>query len=324
MTQHNFEEAKDALLHSLLSRSYDVELQEDETFIEEIEADPKLSLIQEEDRDILMHRDAHFSGSFDVMLDNYREGRRGAVLPIESRRIEFLRLQEAKLGKNLAPYLLTGADAEKVAFAKKMYYDLMALAEGTSKDTIAQAISKLILSEEDEIENALDKVLLFGNKAIPALLELLQSELFLDPLFPGYGKAPFLAALALGKLRAMESISSLFQLLKHESFEAEEAALKALVAIGEKAKEFLLKIVQKKPFTEENERAAYALLQFESEEVALQFFQILKELIQSQSKQLSSPFAHYLTLGLKALPDAQKKELQALAKNSKTPKDLLT
>ncbi len=42
-----------------------------------------LPLYDSDDIEVLMHRHAHFGGSFGIMLDYYEKGGKGAVLEIE-------------------------------------------------------------------------------------------------------------------------------------------------------------------------------------------------------------------------------------------------
>ena len=76
------------------------------------------------DNAILMHRDAHFSGSFPIMLEYYRNEGQGICPEFEIGRIEELAQTEAKTGKNLSATLLSGPEAEKVGRARESYKKL--------------------------------------------------------------------------------------------------------------------------------------------------------------------------------------------------------
>ena len=310
----NFQESQEELLHSLLSKSY------------EVESDLSLSaptenlLIDEEDRLILMHRDAHFGGSFAVMLEYYWDEKKGAVLDVSPRRIEALKQQEDAFGKNIAPFLLNGADAEKVQASKKMYQSLASLFDSAANLDVVREIANLILSEEEDYEKECRAIISLGQTAVPYLIEILESPIFKDPLFPGYGTAPACAAFALGELKAEAAIEPLFQLLREDSLEYEEVATQALHKIGEKAKIFLIRLAGQKPITRVNECAVLALLPFKEDETVSTFF---LELLKDKELQKITPFACYLALGCEELPQNKRREFNEIAKTPQISKILL-
>ncbi len=251
-------------------------------------------LADEEDKAILMHRDAHFGGSFDVMLEYYREEKKGAVLPSSIAHIEALAAQEKALQQNIAPLILTGADAEKVAAVRMMYQSLQALYEQLQgKKNIATAISDLIVTEDEDATKEIDAVISYGQEAVPYLINIIESADLQDPLFPGYGYAPLYAAKALGVLKAEKAVQPLFLLLKADDFEYGEAAIEALVAIGAPAKQFLLRQVQSKPIHDTNVLAASALNYFDDEEVV----RVFKELLQDEDVKKNKMLVEYLIIG---------------------------
>ena len=306
------------MLHSLFTRSYELETDEEDEIIEEgverypssdADGNEQFYLIDEEDRDILMHRDAHFGGSFDLMLEAYRDGEKSAVVDTSCRRIEALQKQEVGLQNNLAALLLTGRDAEKVAMSRKMYRDLGSLFdEETEEKTLQKAIASLILSEAEDPVDEIAHVAEFGQEAIQPLIELMQSELFQDPLFPGYGLAPSYAARALGELKSEKAIEPLIQFFENNP-DAEEAAIQALISIGKPAQELLMRKA-----AHGNEEALIALLAFANADCALFCFDELK-------KHTHSPIAHLLALGCELLPEEKRKEFAALEQDPRFSKE---
>lgn len=245
------------------------------------EALHEYSLSDELDSKIFMHRDAHFGGNFPFMIDYYEKMGKGVLPELDLKRMCALHEVEQTYGKNLAGDFLSDVEVERVEQAKKSYETLKALYVGvrTSFNHIPRLIADLILSEENDPIQEIDAIVAEKNKIVPALLDLVKSENYHDPLFPGYGIAPSLAAKCLGLIGDKRAIISLFELIGNEDFFNEEDVLKALYQIGEPAKEFLLKILQSKPFTFDNERAAIVLLAFkEDQEVAEMSFSILKQL----------------------------------------------
>ncbi|MBA3957311.1 MAG: hypothetical protein H0X51_02790 [Parachlamydiaceae bacterium] len=296
---------------------------EDEEMNDEIEQLPLSDAI---DTLILMHRDVHYGGKFPIMIEYYENGGKGIVLDFEIARIRELQLAEKNLGQDLAPQVLSGADAEKVAKAKEAYKKLRDL-YGVRKDEKASAVSHypslladLILSEEEEPKAEIAAIVAEKGAIVPALLDLLRSEDFHDPLFPGYGLGPSLAAKCLGLIGDKRAIVTLFETIGEEDFAFENLALEGLKAIGEPAQAFLLKVLHGRPITYDNERAAIGLLQFkDSPEVAAAFFKMLKEIDLSQHQILAT----YLILGCEGVTDeTDRRAFIALGDALKTPKVL--
>lgn len=331
----DFDELKQSLLHSLLNRSYEIESETatDEEFLTPEEGES--FLIDEEDKEILMHRDAHFAGNFDAMLESYREEKRGAVLDVSLKRIESLYNQEKGLKKNIAPYLLSGTDSEKIAESKKMYAELRSLYEQQGdKENISTAIADLILTENEEPQEEIEKVISYADQAITPLIELINSQLFQDPLFPGYGKAPLAAATALGQLYAHSDaqnlsatknillpkvLRSLFDLMRQNNTDYEETALAALRSIGASAKEFLMKQLAAKPITQDNEQAAVALHIFADDaDIATFCFKML----QDKELQKKASIALYLVLGCESLPMPLRNEFIKLVQSGVFPEEV--
>lgn len=255
------------------------------------------------DNVILMHRDAHFGGDFAVMLDYYAQEGKGTLPDIDIRRIQELALLEKQMQQNLAGLLLSGTEAEQVAEAKEMYLKLREVYE--KKDRLAQLIADLILTEDLEPEAEIQALVAERNVIVPSLIQILRSEQFYDPLFPGYGKAPSLAAQTLGLIGDKRAIIALFEALGSGDFFDEEMIYTALHAIGEPAKEFLLKVVHGRPLNDDNEKAAVALIQFKHyPEVASFCFKMLFE--PDVLKHI--PLATYLVLVCEGLTDPNDRE----------------
>lgn len=164
------------------------------------------------DNAILMHRDAHFGGDFDVMIDYYQKEGRGVCKDFDIERIQQMAHTEKSSGKNLSPLMLSGPEAEKVADARKTYQELREVCENKkATNTVPRLIAELILAENDEIPQAIKAVVAEKTAAVPALIDLLRSEDFYDPLNPGYGEAPALAAKCLGQIGDKRAIISLFE-----------------------------------------------------------------------------------------------------------------
>lgn len=319
----DFEETKNALLQAIVGKSYEIEelpeaASSNVYYSAPLGADEleELPVFDEEDRDILMHRDAHFSENFEIMKEYYEKEGKGAILDIDVDRIEELELIERRLGRNLSPLLLQGADAEKIAFSRMLYQKLQDLYESKDEEKdLLLHIADLILSEnEPEVDAQI--IAKQGQKIVPLLLQLLDTPQFLDPLFPGYGLAPIAATYALGILKAEVAIPTLFQLIGSQDFELESAALKSLYEIGEKAKQFCLTVLQGLPITGDNEKAALALLSFKDDEEVCRT--VLEQLKNPQFLK-REPLVSYLLLIGENLPKNMRDEYRQIAQQETLP-----
>lgn len=274
------------------------------------------------DSNILMHRDVHFGGQFPMMLEYYREGGKGVSPTIDIERIEALANIEESLGENLAAQILTGVDAEKVAAAKDAYKGLRDLYEiKTPQSVFPRLIADLILSEEEEPEKEIEMIVAQKSAIVPALMDLVRSDQFYDPLFPGYGLAPALAAKCLGLIGDKRAIIALFESIGNGDFFDDEIAFDALTSIGAPAKEFLLKVLHGKPINEDNHRAALALVHFKDDpEVAVAAWNILKGLDFKKDDPIFASYLVYICEGLKGLPQAE--EFKKLVEDPNISKSL--
>lgn len=273
------------------------------------------------DHEILMHRDAHFGGHFPTMLAYYQQEGKGIQPEFEIEKIEQLANLEAELKQNLATLFLVVPEIEKVAEAREAYRRLKSIYEVSNpKNRISQLIADLILTEDVEAEAEIQAIVHEKAKIVPALIDILRNEQFYDPLFPGYGLAPYLAVKCLELIGDKRAIISLFEALGQGDFFVDDQIIKALQVIGEPAKEFLLRVVAGHPINEDNERAAIALIQFkEDESVAMTCLRLLHDPTVQQDLCLST----YLVLaceGLRAF--AKRQEFIRLSQDQHFPLQL--
>ncbi len=275
-----------------------------------------------QDAAVFMHRDVHFGGSFDEMLEYYLKEGKGVHPDFELSRVIALAKFEKQAEQNLAPMILTGADSEKIARAKQAYQDLRDLYElPSAANRFPILIADLILSEDLIPQKEIDAIIAQKGLIVPSLLELLHSESFYDPLFPGYGQGPMLAAKCLGLIGDKRAIISLFEAIGEEDFFNEDVLLQALKEVGTPAKEFLLHVLKARPINYDNERAAIALLPFSDDpEVAKNCFKMLQE----PEARKHVPFANYLALVCEGLADEElRRQFIALANDPATPKAVI-
>ena len=285
------------VINSILSQSYEIY----EDFDEERPVDVvfhgdesvDLPLFEEEDILILMHRDAHFSGSFSAMKEYYKDlDSKGIIEEIDPERIELLETIQQRMKIDLAPLLISGPDAEKVALSRKMYRELgevIQKAPSSPEGIIASAI----LSEQ-EVDDLIANLSSTPLVRPESLVLLATSDLFCDPLFPGYGTASRMAIGVLGKKRHEPAIQELFRLIGRRDFLTETAALEALRKIGPRAKKIAMDRLASFPFTDDHERAVLVLIEFlPDEEISKLFSKIL-----SDERMKNARLRTYLALGL--------------------------
>ncbi|MBF5050560.1 hypothetical protein CLAVI_000171 [Candidatus Clavichlamydia salmonicola] len=245
----------------------------------------RFDLTDEEDIDILLFRDAHFNGDFDLMIKYLEDN---DVCDFRNERIEYLQKVEISLGHDLAPLLLSTEAAEQVAKSRQSYIQLRTVYEDPLlENSITRLIADLILSEANELNNAMDALIIYGNNATSSLIKLIQDDRFYSPFFPGYGKAPVNAIICLGKIADPSSIPYLFSL--YGKIEEEASITNALYEIGDSSKQFLLKILSNRPIAQDTTHAALALAAFaEDKEVISAVFSEISLLIHSKDCMLLS------------------------------------
>lgn len=273
------------------------------------------------DAAILMHRDVHFGGSFELMLEYYLKGGKGIHPDFEVEKIQRLADIEKDLKENLAGQILNSADAEKVAKAKEAYQKLRDLYE--VKNPVSRypvLLANLILSEEEEPAHEIDEIVKEKSQIVPSLIALIKSEEFHDPLFPGYGLAPALAMKCLSLIGDKRAIITFFETIGTGDFFDDDIALQGLRAIGEPAKKFLLTVVQSKPINADNEKAAIALLAFKDDpEVGDVCLKLLHEPSVLKDRVLST----YLILACEGLQsEANRQKFKSLSEQAHFPREL--
>lgn len=255
-------------------------------------------LDDEHDSAILMHRDAHFLGNFNAMLEYYSRGGKGVQSEFEVSRILHLKNLEEQTGENLALTLLTAEEQAQVLEAKLAYKKI----RETKSPKHARLIAELILSEEELFEEKVSAIVSENKAIVKPLLDLVKKENFYNPLFPGFGKAPFQAIDCLGKIGDPKAVIALFETIGSGDFFDDDITLNALKQIGEPAKQFLLRVLKGKPINEDNERAAIALIAFKKDP---EIGRVCYELLMSLDLKKEAPLATYLILGCSSLKDTE-------------------
>lgn len=281
---------------------------------------PQTPLIDAIDMEILMHRDAHFGGNFEVMIEYYEQQGVGVMPDFELQEIKRLQSLEKDLEQNLSEVYLPEPAKKIVSNSQKLYQSIRDVyAEGV-KDKISILISDLILSEELIPEAEIQALVNQKEEAVPALIHLLSAPSFYEPVFPGYGRAPIFAAKCLGEIRDERAISPLFEAIGHENFFTDEEIIYALHSFGERAKTFLIQRLKSKPFSKDNEHAAIALSVFaEDQEVS----ESALEVLQYEGILKRPSLVSYLIFACSDLTEAKHQQVFIqLAKQKEIPKFL--
>jgi hypothetical protein len=295
--------------------------EEEQDSTEHFEEDESV-LTDEIDHWILMHRDAHFGGDFNEMLHYYTSEESIGIHPdFDFERIEYLADIEKEMGQNLAPLILTGTEAEAVAQARHAYVALKQIYETDHPDDPnPRLLADLILSEEEDPEQEIEAIVARGAALLPALFAIVQTDTFYNPLFPGYGYAPYLAIQCIGKIKDPSGIIPLFESLHQEGIFDEMITVDALVEIGNPAKDFLMKILGSRPLTQDHTAAAFALSGFaHNPQIAFFCFQQLKD-PQVQNQPLLRLYLVNNCERLKNTP--YREEFVAMAQNGHLPSDM--
>lgn len=287
-------------------------LTSDQTAYEHEASDQISPLVEEEVIDILKHCAAHFGDRLDLMLAAYQMERAAAVLDVGLEEIERLIEMERAGQDKLAPLLLSGADAEEIAAARKAYSALRDIYDVEEELTdIPRLMADLILSEEEEPTAEIAAIVARGRDMVTPLVELLTNDLFSNPLFPGYGRAPSLAAICLGKLKAKSAIPQLFDSIGRSDFFADDILIKALAEMGEEGISFVIDRLHSRPVGPDNVKAAMVLAGLPpSEAIANAAWEQLQE----PQIRSSGDHALYLTLCCSSLMDpTRRQQLKKLA-----------
>jgi hypothetical protein len=225
-------------------------------------------LLNEIDLEILMHKDAHFGGSFTVMIEYYGGEGVGIQEEFDLQRIKDLAIFD-KDG-HLSAETLPDLAKNDVFFSKELYKKFRDCYEG--EDALPKKLADLVLSESDDPEKEIIALSTFQKRAIKPLVEILLQDHFYNPLNPGYGRAPINAALSLKKIGNTDAIPYLFGALG-KSFTVDEILINTLISFGKDGEEFLYDRLKGTPYTKDNYLAAMALSSFpvsdETAELAL-------------------------------------------------------
>lgn len=267
------------------------------------------------DLEILMHKDAHFGGSYAVMIDYYLEDGLGVQEEFSIERIKELEAfdKEGNLSEEILPELAKN----DVTFSKDLYAKLKNCYE--QDDELLQKLSDLILTESYEPREEIEALSNFHQRAVKPLLEIIIQDHFYNPLNPGYAKAPINAALTLKKIGDPKAIPYLFNALG-KSFTVDEVLIDTLISFGSAGEEFLQGRLKGTPYTKDNYLAALALSSFAvNDETA----KIALSLLEEPSTFSRSSYTSYLICICEGLEnDEDRNKFTQIANSSGLKKNL--
>ena len=214
-------------------------------------------LLDSIDLEILMHKDAHFGGSFSTMIEYYRKEGIGAQEDFDIRRIQDLAALDTD--GHLSAEMLPESAKNDVIFSKELYKKFKDCYE--EDDALPKALADLILSESYDPSEEIKALSFHQKRAVKPLVEILLQDRFYNPLNPGYGRGPVNAALTLKDIGNTDAIPYLFNALG-KSFSIDEILINTLASFGKDTIDFLEDRIQGKPYTNDNYLSAMALASF--------------------------------------------------------------
>lgn len=210
-------------------------------------------MLEEEDINLIMQKEVHFSGNFKEMKDYYSD-----IKIIESRddisidRIQELIDLEEKHG-DLKKYLHS-ADIEKINDSKSLYEELKAIA--LSKDEENAAIAEMILQADSSEEGeGIHRVVSLGNRVVDKLISILENEDLYDVIFPGQGMAPAKAVEALKLIGDSSAIWPIFLRIGKVNVYLETIFMSYLRLFNGLTKDLIVKILNRDIWTNDHRTA---------------------------------------------------------------------
>ncbi len=222
------------------------------------------NLTNESHHMILMLRDAHFRGHFDLMLQSfYNENFIGNNLNIDISEIEYLEKIEKKIQQNLAPLILSANEAERIYKSRLMYENLKKVyfLKNKNNNEKSKILADLLLIEFFPFDKEVNAVIQLKDDIIPDLLNIINNPNFYDPVFPGFGEIPKIAIECLSKINNPKVIPHIFSLLGKENLSDDDLSF-FLSQFNENAKKFFFKILISLPITKDHSIAAFCLTRF--------------------------------------------------------------
>ena len=267
------------------------------------------------DSEILKHKEAHFSGSFEQMIEYYKLQKIGTLSDINIRRIEHLQHQEQQNHGSLSNEYLSEDDIAEVLEAKKMYKELKEHYQNPQKNELLTLIYDLILTEKEYPLDEINAVVKQQNAITKNLIHILQNPNLSNPLFPGYGLAPLNIIRCLKHLKDEKAIPILFETFKRCDYYIENEVIQALIEMKSVSTQFLIQRIKSLPISHDNEHAACILSNFPpKQDISMSAFEVLKT-IQIQK---NTPLVGYLLLCCGKLKGNKNREtLNKLMKNTK-------
>jgi hypothetical protein len=255
------------------------------------------------DLEIIMMGYAHFDGDFFKMKETLDANPAHPLHSFPNERLEEIFSFMERSPQNLLdtlPQKAKEAVEEAKRFSKKMEQTIQ-----EHPDSIEAKVNELIFYVGENPFLLIDDLVMEGSEALPELLKVLKNTHLYDPLYPGYGRSIPRIADALQGIQDKKAISPLFNALLEQNSLAEDPLLEALVSFGEDAQQFLLKILEERPFSLRSSYAAKALYFLKSADVGFAAIDLLcdKEIYKHPG------FMLYLIALLDALPDAERPSL---------------
>lgn len=217
----------------------------------------KLPFTDAVDLEILMMGYAHFDGDFSQMKQTLEDLPSHPLnsFPKEHLAKVFHSMEHSSQDLfSLLPLKAQEAVLDAQSMLKKMQKTLH-----DHPDSMEAKIDALIVFVGDDPYPLIDELVMDAKESLPYLQKALNNPLLNDPLYPGFGVSIPRIADALKGIQDPIAIPHLFQALLEQNNRNEDPLLDALASFEADARNFLMGILEKRPFSLESSYAAKAL-----------------------------------------------------------------
>ena len=219
------------------------------------------------DLEIIMLSLAHFDGDLSVMVQTLETTPHHPLSSIPLDRVKTVADWQNHHSQDLFSLLPTRAKAaveESLNMKKQMKESIE-----QDPESIDSKVSELILFLHKDPYMLIDQLVMEQQTALPPLLKALKNKRLFDPLYPGFGHSLLYVIDAIQGIEDSEAIEPLFEALLEQNNFLEDRLLDAIASFGTASENYMLQILENRPFSIRTSYAAKALNFLKTSEVAL-------------------------------------------------------
>lgn len=219
------------------------------------------------DLEIIMLSLAHFDGDLSTMVQTLESTPHHPLSSTPLDRVKTVADWQNHHNQDLFSLLPTRAKAavEESLNMKKQMKDSIE----QDPESIDSKVNELILFLHKDPYMLIDQLVMEQQTALPPLLKALKNKRLFDPLYPGFGHSLLYVIDAIQGIEDSEAIEPLFEALLEQNNFLEDRLLDALASFGTASENYLLQILENRPFSIRTSYAAKALNFLKTPEVAL-------------------------------------------------------